>query len=295
MTPIWMSNRSIGSICTPSHPITRPTIIRTDAIQTISLTMGWIIFMNGAIFIARIRYVAIKSYWRVVNCKNIFLGAALAFHAHQLSAQTTLLPERLFYASSIEAAVSTLKEEKKAVFTGPEYKQYFVNKGNDGHPFFMDMRPEWLIYDGVLYSSVFFVYDIFFDRVIVARPDTAWVSLNNSKISEFSLGGHRFKRIVDRNDLPGGFYEILFTSNNILLAVKWSKAFKASVWKEEANYVMIDENVSFFRSKKQLLKILNDRQTEIRNYIHKNNLDFKANKSLAFTSLVRYYSSLKNQ
>ena len=228
-----------------------------------------------------------------MNCENAICFALAFFLAHAVLAQSSILSEKRFYNNSIEAAVGNQIEEQKTIYTGPEYTQYFVTKGNAGHPFFQNTQPESITYDGVRYSSVSYVYDTFLDEIIVANPDGIWISVNKNKVTDFSLGGHYFQKINFRDDMPAGFYEILFKHDHISLVARWSKAFKASVWKEEVDFYVIREKAYSFQSKRELLEVLKDKQSEIKNYIRQNNLKFRKNKSSAFTDVVRFYSSLQ--
>ena len=207
--------------------------------------------------------------------------------------QSPVLSEKRFYNNSIDAALGNLIEEQKAIFTGPEYTQYYVDKGNPGNPFFSNTQPESITYDGVRYTGITFIYDTFLDEIIVANPDNKWIAVNKARITSFSLGGHRFELINNRKDITPGFFEILYKDDHLSLIARWSKAFKASVWQEEAEFYLVREKAIAFSSKKELLEIFSEKQKEIKTYIRQNHLRFKKDKSTSFTRIVKFYSSIR--
>lgn len=169
-------------------------------------------------------------------------------------AQVSVATEKRFYTSSVKAALGNLAESEKAIYSGPLYKQYFVNMGNDGHPFYHSLQPEGIMYDSILYSSVNFIYDIFLDEVVVINPDSAWISINKNKVSYFLLGGHKLARIQNVNGLTPGFYDVLYEDKDISLFAKWTKVFNASVWKEKVSFFVVKEKVYPVNSKSEILE-----------------------------------------
>jgi hypothetical protein len=197
-----------------------------------------------------------------------------------------IFTESRFYASSIDYALDNLIEEQKAIYTGPLYFQYLVKMGNDGHPFYHNLQPESILYDGIVYSSVNFIYDVFLDEVIV-------INLDKRKIEYFFLGGHKFKKIGDVTRLPSGFYEVIYDNDAISLLAKWTKVFRASIWKEKASFFVVKEKVYPVHSKKEMLDVFADKEKEIKNFIRQHKLKFKKDKSTSFGKVVAFYSSLK--
>jgi hypothetical protein len=225
--------------------------------------------------------------------KFIWIALLVLSASRYATAQSPILSERRFYRNSIDAALGNVNEEQKAIYAGPEYKQYYVSTGNPGNPFFSNTKPESITYNGIRYTGITFIYDTFLDEIIVSNPDNKWIYINKDKVTGFSLGGHQFELMNSRSDIEKGFYEILFRTESISLIARWSKAFKASAWKEEVDFHIIRDKAYAFNTKKELLEILSDKQKEIKTYIRQNHLNFKKDKSASVTKVVQYYSSIR--
>ena len=214
--------------------------------------------------------------------------------SQSVQAQVNATSEKIFYASSVRAALGNLAENEKAIYSGPLYTQYFVNMGNDGHPFYHSLQPEGIMYDSILYSTVNFIYDVFLDEVVVINPDSAWICVNKNKISYFLLGGHKLKRIENVDGLPPGFYEVLYEDNGISLFAKWTKVFNASVWKEKVSFFVLKEKVYPVHSKTEIIDALADKESEVKGFIRQNKLRFKKSQKVeSFTRIVGFYSSIR--
>jgi hypothetical protein len=207
--------------------------------------------------------------------------------------QDLTFSEKRFYATSVGYALDNIDEDQRNIFTGPQYHQYFIKMGNDGHPFFFDLRPESITYDGITYKDVNFIYDIFLDEVVVINPDSNWISLDKNNIKHFSLGGHNVRKVESREGLAPGFYESLFEDNRISLLAKWSKVFNASVWKEKVAFFVCSDKVYRVDNRRDMMKVLADKDTEVKKFISQNKLKFGKNKSKDFKKVIEFYASLK--
>jgi hypothetical protein len=227
----------------------------------------------------------------LINGLIVFAALSVVTAAN---AQVATRAEKLFYSASVTNALDHLVDDQRAIYSGSNYLQYYVSKGNDGHPFFQSMKPESIVYEGILYTSIDFIYDVFLDELIILNPDTSWLRLRTDKIAEFRMGGRRFERLDSVAGLKAGFYEILHWDENVSLVAKWSKVFRASVWKEKVDFFILREEVYEIANKKKLIGALSDKQNELQAFIRDNKLPLKKNKASAFTEIVKFYSSLKD-
>jgi hypothetical protein len=209
-------------------------------------------------------------------------------------AQLMTTTEKRFYDHSIEYALDNLIKDQSGLYAGPLYHQYFIKMGNDGHPFYHDLRPESIVYDNILYAPADFIYDIFIDEVIVINPDSNWISLDKRKISQFFLGGHKFEKIERLPGLAPGFYEIVYRDNTRSLLAKWKKVFSASVWKGKVSFFVVDDKVHPVQSKKEMINMFSDKEREVKAFIRQHKLKFKRGESSSYKKVIEFYSSLHN-
>lgn len=228
---------------------------------------------------------------RISNLLFLLVGT---FVCASVCAQTAYVSESTLRTRTINSAINQIDEPQKAVYSGKNYVQYFVSKGNDGHPYFSDTRAEYIVFDDIQYNTVKFVYDIFLDEIVVFTPDSNWITPPKEKISAFSFGGRKHERFDSIGQIQAGFYEIVFKSDKATLLSKTRKLFRASVWTERVTYYLVTSTGYELESKKDLAAALSDRETEIRAFLRNEKLSFNSkNKGASFLKVVRYYSTLK--
>lgn len=197
-----------------------------------------------------------------------------------------------FASTSIRQARSEVIEDQQSIFSGPSYDQYFTRLSSNGHPYY-DLKGISIEYNHIEYRNVTFLYDTYLDQLVVLRPDEKnWITLDNNRVSQINLGGHIFRYVKNVSGLKDGFYQIAATGTNAQLLAKWTKSFRASTWTQKVSLFIVKDKAYPVKSKKSLLQIFNDRQSEIRQFIKENDLKFKQNNVEDYSKVVRYYSSL---
>jgi hypothetical protein len=210
----------------------------------------------------------------------------------RVNAQTPAIAPNHFVATALRQAQAEVIEDQQSIFSGPNYDQYFTRLSSNGHPYF-DQNGLSIEYNFNEYRNVTFLYDTYMDEVVVLRPDEKnWITLDKDRVAQFNLGGHIFRNFREVNGLMNGFYEVAAEGPNIQLLAKWTKSFRASTWTQKVSFFIVKERPFPVKSKKGLLQILSDKQTEIRQYIKENRLKFTQNSVEDYSKVVRYYSSL---
>lgn len=207
-------------------------------------------------------------------------------------AQTPAIAPSHFYATSLRHAQAEVDEDQQSIFSGPSYDQYFTRLSANGHPYY-DLKGISVEYNAIEYRNITFLYDTYLDEVVVLRPDEKnWITLNKNRVSQLNLGGHIFRYVKNVSELKDGFYQVAATGPTVQLLVKWTKSFRASAWTQKVTLFIVKEKAYPVKSQKSLLHILDDRQSEIRQFIKENRLKFKQDNVEDYSKVVRYYSSL---
>lgn len=174
-------------------------------------------------------------------------------------------PDSVVYEASISNALSKGLKIQKSINIGMEYTElpYFVR--NDHQFFLSDQVLEGkVIYNNILYQNVNLQYDLVRDEVLVKNFSDKKIILVKEKVSEFSIEGHLFKRLIDSNSLfkIDGYYEILREGKNVRLLAKRTKRVKGllsnqlSYRKEELH---MEYSVRYFLN-------TNGKYVEVKNY-----------------------------
>lgn len=194
------------------------------------------------------------------------------------------------------------------LYSGPQYVEYYLLI-TIGHPFFLNsnFNTGSVRFDDILYENIKLKYDILENKIVVKDASGVFaVSPDYDKIDLFTIDNHLFTRLEKENSnssLPkAGFYEVLYTGNNLVLYKKETK-----ILMEDLNdrggprryivptinyYLKKGNNYYLFNRQKHVLDLLKDRKTELRQFIRKNNLDFSNDADNALTGIVSYYESI---
>jgi hypothetical protein len=198
---------------------------------------------------------------------------------------------------------------ESALYNGQQYMEY-DNLIHVGHPYFQSREfvMASVMYDNILYENVPLKFDIIKKNLIVKSPvgEFSFV-LFDDKIRYFEMSGHKFIRLVkdsaNQKVINTGFYEQLYKGNSIGLLKKDTKKIQ-----EDLNYYdgtrrsVVETADYYFRlngmyhpvnTKSQALEVLKDKKTELKPYIRKNKLKFRANKEADMIKLVSYYDTIK--
>ncbi|UOQ66608.1 hypothetical protein [Hymenobacter volaticus] len=212
-------------------------------------------------------------------------------------------------AAQFEKQYSAIYPVHAHLFNGPEYvdysKRYFKNTG---HQFFgvPEKQDGSIYYNNQYFTGLQFTYDVVLQQIVLLHPTTPlYLRLINERVNYFTLAGHHFKRIVvdslSSKVFNTGFYEVLVDGKVELLANR-SKQMLEKIENRNINaeFVVTDklflkkDNVYHTVNKKNsVLKILYDRNEELKKFSSSKKLKFKkASRESSIIQLVEYYRSL---
>jgi len=208
------------------------------------------------------------------------------------------LPDSVVYKRALDQTISyniSLDARTSGLYTGSRYvRDYYHAKG---YPFFEtdSFQKGDIFYNGVLYKNADLLYDLSTDNVVTKYSEDANIVLVREKISYFKLRGHLF--VAGNDALDRGFYDVLFTGKIEILAHRrkeltpWSKSMEFDATFSQTSNYFIYKDSSYYKvnNKQELLDVLKDKKTELKEFISKNRFDFRKNFETALLRTAMYY------
>lgn len=219
--------------------------------------------------------------------------------------------DTLFLAKAREKCVRSYEQAtvvQSGLFNG---SQYVEPKGTqDEHPFFIS--EEWqqgdVEYKEQTYTKLPLLYDISTDRLVSELFNGQAFVLVGEHLDRFTLGTRNFIKIqpeaIAANGLPAaGFYEEIYGGKTRALArhVKIreerieSTTLQIYFTPKSRYYLLVGNKYVRITNKASVLKALNDRKSELRQFINKNQLKFKGIAlARSVASIASHYDTIKS-
>jgi hypothetical protein len=150
-------------------------------------------------------------------------------------------------------------------------------------------------------------YDILSDEIIALSDHGFVIQLNKEKVDSFSLIFRDMKYIFqkmgnDTVDGPGGYVNVL-ADGAVSLYVKYKKRIlllavdnKYDLFNQfNRIYISKDNRYYLISSKKELLRILKDKEKQLKDFIRNNKLKVTRNIPDSFAPVVKFYNELQKQ
>lgn len=211
----------------------------------------------------------------------------------------------VYTAYAVELYQKFLTPEK-ALYTGRQYLDYKATLSK-GHPYFQNegFTEGTIVYDGIRYEQVPFVYDLVKDLVVIWDPEHKYLlELLNEKVDSFTINGYPFVHLsFPPNTKPGiaeGFYRMIYDGKTRVIK-KEAKIITEEIDIKRVEKLIVETGSYYIRkdgvyhpvsNKSGVLRVLSDQKKEINQYLRKNNIDIAANKEAALAEIVAYYDSL---
>lgn len=188
------------------------------------------------------------------------------------------------------------------LYNGSEHRDYLSR--NDEHPYFGvdDWAYGYILYDDELYENVPMFYDLSRDKVISEHIlNGAKLELVTEKIRRFSMDGHTFVRLLknETQKISEGFYDLLYDGATKVY-VRREKLLQQKIESneiisrfEERNRIFILKNEIYFPVKKKgsVLEVFRDRKQDLKSFLKKNKIKFKAGRETAIVRLAEFYDA----
>ena len=182
---------------------------------------------------------------------------------------------------------NTIGLENTAISQGIKYNENFAIKDNK-HSFYKSFEyvKGSIKYNGNLYNSVYFKYDLFSEEIIILlegkQKSRITIQLFKKSIDNFTINNIRFVKVLRENDKLNQdieFYEEAYKSNFIKLLIKHSKSRKEILYKrriffeytKKKNTYLVFFNNEYIKisSKKSILKTFPKQKSYILSFFEK--------------------------
>lgn len=175
------------------------------------------------------------------------------------------------------------------------------------NPFFLTNKwiPGSMAYRGQRYDSVFLMFDIYSDKLLLRHPTAIqFFSLPINPVHEdvawFQLDGHHFAYVKDKiAELDPGFYDILFRGDQITLMARRIKVVKPvdgrQLAYEHVDRVFIQKQGAYHpvRRASSVFRAFPEHKKAMRQYVREHALRPRRDREWDLISLMQYCDTLR--
>ncbi len=250
------------------------------------------------------------SIYKKVRLTYMFMLLMLMTSFSQSIAQQNLLTQEQKADSSLAKAIRIYDNtigRNSFLFTGRVYVDKY--NGIRGHQYFGEDYWEQgdIIYEGQKFDSIFLMYDIYNDQVILEHFNSngaiSPIKLYNPKINSFNLQGHHFVRLQEDTvfGLKEGFYDELFAGEKMTVYVMREKQISKANQTNDLHeifierhkyYIKKDDQYFRIRGRKDIAKVMKDHKREIKRYLRRNILSFRREPDRTILAAAQLYETL---
>jgi hypothetical protein len=197
-------------------------------------------------------------------------------------------------------------KENQILYNGKVWHNLYTNVKGDQFLFSKDYLPASLTINGKSYTDLRINYDIYNDEIITPTNQGAILQLNKEMVDSFTLAfdykTYRFRNTLG-DSLEGikGYVNVLYKGKSALY-IKYKKEIqllavddKYDLFNQTSRiYLVKDGIVHQLTGKSGLLKILDQYETQIKDFLKKNKLKISKKVPESFIPVIRYYDSLSH-
>lgn len=148
-------------------------------------------------------------------------------------------------------------------------------------------------------------YDIYNDEIVIPTHRGSVVKLNKEMVDSFAIifQNKRYRFLNTYDSFPGvkGYVNVLY-SGRISLYVKYKKEIESLAVDDKYDlffqtskiYVLKDGSVHQISGKNDMLKLLQNYKSQIKDFMKKNRIKISRKIPESFIPVIRYYDSLSN-
>jgi hypothetical protein len=199
------------------------------------------------------------------------------------------------------------------LLNGPEYVNYTLRyHAHTGHQFFLvsEKQAGSVHYNKHDFGHVYLLYDLVLDQLVLSDISSPlMLSLIHERVREFTIGNHRFIRLVADSTLGKvvrpGYYETLLSDGGakpVQVLAKRVKSLQEHVTQQHVDVEFITTDRFYLykagryypvSSKSSVLGPLADHGKELQQFVQAHQLRFKkATREASVVQLVTYYNTL---
>lgn len=195
--------------------------------------------------------------------------------------------------------------EEKPVYNGTQYLYYTFKM--DGDPYFIsgNFSKGWVDYKGRKYDSLFVMYDVNRNKVVINGPDhISTIVLENDFIDSFNVWNHTFIKLYEDHKVNlynTGFYDLLYNGHLQFLArrikvrdpqIKGDQLVN-NFYVRDHFYVHKDGLYYLVSNKKDVYRLFKNHLHDLRKMMRKNHLKFrKKTFEASMVKVTKFYDQL---
>lgn len=159
-----------------------------------------------------------------------------------------------------------------------------------------------IIINDILFKDEKIKYDIYNDDILVNYNNKRIIILNHNNIDRFTVFNDNeefcFENLHDKYELEG-YFQVLY-DGTIKLYKKWKK--KRAQFAVEARYdefqpdhklILLRDSIPYvIKNKRDILKLMNDRKADIKNFIKHENIRIDVSRPENLIPLMKYIDTL---
>jgi hypothetical protein len=236
------------------------------------------------------------------------LLSLVALWLYQSAPGQTPKSDSLFVQAAKKQAVNQYEQafsRQEHVYEGNEYIAH--DHRIKIHPFYPtdSLLAGTITYNDVHYHDVPMLYDIERQEVAVQPPEGGYrIRLHTNKISNFSLGQHRFIRLTNdsTSGIVAGFYELLHDGRSAQVLAQRVKTihedissgtYNADYLPKDRFFIRRDSLYHEVKTKRSVLTLFPDQAKALRKYLRANHLKFNdEQREMSITRAVKQYEEL---
>lgn len=197
-------------------------------------------------------------------------------------------------------------KENQILYNGKVWHNLYYNIKGDQFLFSSDFLNGSLTINGKTYKNLSINYDIYNDEIITPKNHGSIVQLNKEMVDSFTLdlGFKTYSFInIAEDSLPGvkGYVNVLYNGKSALY-IKYKKEIEVLAVDDKYDLFFRTYKIYFRKggiayqitNKKDLLKLMNENKTQIKDFIKKNRLSVSKKLPESFIPVLRYYDSISN-
>jgi hypothetical protein len=208
-------------------------------------------------------------------------------------------------SATYSTVIQQYPSDKQSLLNGRIWRNQYSNAFNDQFFLTNTFLKGSVTFNGRRFNNLDLKYDIANDELILSIESYPVISMNKEKVDSFSLVyGNRNYLIIntgtDSSDVLRGYVNVLYDGPSSLF-VKYTKKIQPLAvdgrydlfFQEHRIYLKKGKEIVPVAGKRKLLKLLEDKKREIRNYIKSNNLRLMQKDPGTFIPVLKYYDSIR--
>lgn len=208
-------------------------------------------------------------------------------------------------AQQYSPVLQQIPSDKQTILNGRIWRNQYTKASGDQFFLTNTFVKGSIVYNGKKFDNLDLMYDIAGDELIMSIVSHPTIFVNKEMVDSFAIfvGNKNYHIINAGTDTIGllrGYVNVLYNGPTTLF-VKYTKKLQPLAvdgrydlfYQEHSMYLRKDTEVMPFEGKRDLLKILEDKKVEIKDYLKRGQVKLKRKEPDTFIPILEYYDGLK--